>query len=75
MLDIKVTLTQSPKQKPSDESALGFGRIFTDHMFLMDYEAGIGWHDARIVPYGEFGIDPAAMVLHYGQAILEGCKC
>ena len=75
MLDIKVTLTQSPKQKPSDESALGFGRIFTDHMFLMDYEAGIGWHDARIVPYGEFGIDPAAMVLHYGQAIFEGCKC
>ena len=75
MLDIKVTLTQTPKQKPVDESALGFGRIFTDHMFLMDYELGVGWHNARIVPYGDFPIDPAAMVLHYGQAIFEGCKC
>ena len=75
MLDIKVTLSQNLKQKPTDESALGFGRIFTDHMFLMDYEVGVGWHDARIVPYADFPIDPAAMVLHYGQAIFEGCKC
>jgi branched-chain amino acid aminotransferase len=44
-------------------------------MFLMDYELGIGWHNARIVPYGDFPIDPASMVLHYGQAIFEGCKC
>ncbi len=75
MQDIKVTLTTNPKQKPADESALGFGRIFTDHMFIMDYELGIGWHNARIVPYGDFAMDPAAMVLHYGQAIFEGTKC
>ena len=75
MQEIKVTLTTNPKQKPADESALGFGRIFTDHMFIMDYELGIGWHNARIVPYGDFAMDPAAMVLHYGQAIFEGCKC
>ena len=75
MLDIKVTLSQNLKQKPADESALGFGRIFTDHMFLMDYEKGVGWHNARIVPYGDFAMDPAAMVLHYGQAIFEGTKC
>ena len=75
MQEIKVTLSQNLKQKPADESALGFGRIFTDHMLLMDYDAGIGWHDARIVPYGNFQMDPAAMVLHYGQAIFEGCKC
>ena len=75
MQEIKVTLSQNLKQKPADESALGFGRIFTDHMFLMDYEAGLGWHNARIVPYGTFPMDPAAMVLHYGQAIFEGCKC
>ena len=75
MLDIKVTLSQNLKQKPTDESALGFGRIFTDHMFLMDYEKGVGWNNARIVPYGDFAIDPAAMVLHYGQAIFEGTKC
>ena len=75
MLNITVTLSQNLKQKPADESALGFGRIFTDHMFIMDYELGIGWHNARIVPYGDFAMDPAAMVLHYGQAIFEGCKC
>ena len=75
MLDIKVTLSQNLKQKPQDESALGFGRIFTDHMFLMDYEQGVGWNNARIVPYGDFAMDPAAMVLHYGQAIFEGSKC
>ena len=75
MQEIKVTLSNQLKQKPADESALGFGRIFTDHMFLMDYDQDTGWHDARIVPYGCFPIDPAAMVLHYGQAIFEGTKC
>ena len=75
MQNISITLSSHLKQKPADESALGFGRIFTDHMFLMDYEQGIGWHNARIVPYGDFPIDPAAMVLHYGQAIFEGTKC
>ena len=75
MLNIQITKSTHLKQKPVDESALGFGRIFTDHMFLMDYEEGKGWKDARIVPYGDFPMDPAAMVLHYGQAIFEGCKC
>ncbi len=75
MLEISIVKNQNPKQKPVDESALGFGRIFTDHMFLMDYELGLGWHNARVVPYGDFPMDPAAMVLHYGQAIFEGCKC
>lgn len=75
MLNISVTLTKAPKQKPADESALGFGKIFTDHMFLMDYEEGKGWYNARIVPYGDFAMDPACMVLHYGQAIFEGTKC
>ena len=37
MLDIKITKTTSPKAKPADESKLGFGKIFTDHMFVMDY--------------------------------------
>lgn len=75
MLDIQVTLTTAPKAKPQDESQLGFGRIFTDHMFLMNYEAGKGWYDPRVVPYGDFQMDPAAMVFHYGQAIFEGTKC
>ncbi|MBQ9374756.1 MAG: branched-chain amino acid aminotransferase [Ruminococcus sp.] len=74
MLDIKIELTSTPKEKPTDESKLGFGHIFTDHMFVMNYDAGQGWHDARIVPYGEISLSPAAMCLHYGQEIFEGLK-
>ena len=50
MLDIKITKASTLKEKPADETKLGFGKIFTDHMFLMDYTDGQGWHDARIVP-------------------------
>ena len=49
--------------------------IFTDHMFIMDYEKGRGWHDARVVPYGPFVMDPACTVFHYAQEIFEGMKC
>jgi branched-chain amino acid aminotransferase len=61
------------KEKP-DPKALGFGRFFTDHMLTMIYHEGKGWHDLTIEPYGNFSFDPAAMVLHYGQAIFEGMK-
>lgn len=62
------------RPRPEDGSALGFGSIFSDHMFLMNYATDKGWHDARIVPYGPIPVDPAAMVLHYGQEIFEGLK-
>jgi branched-chain amino acid aminotransferase len=62
------------KQKPGNENNLTFGDIFTDHMFVIDYKAGTGWHDPRIVPYGNFQIDPAAMGIHYAQEIFEGMK-
>ncbi|MDO5125039.1 MAG: branched-chain amino acid aminotransferase [Ruminococcus sp.] len=74
MLDIKIELTKTPKEKPTDESKLGFGHIFTDHMFIMNYDAGQGWHDARIVPYDNISLSPASMCLHYGQEIFEGLK-
>lgn len=75
MANIKIELTKCPKQKPQDESGLGFGKVFTDHMFVMDYdEAQGGWHDARIVPYGPLSIDPSASVFHYGQEVFEGMK-
>ncbi len=74
MLDIKITKTTCPKEKPSDESKLGFGKIFTDHMFIMNYTEGQGWHDARIVPYENISLSPAAMVFHYGQEMFEGLK-
>ena len=75
-MEIKVTPagTDQLKQKPTDESTLGFGDIFTDHMFQMDYETGKGWYNPRIQPYGEISIDPAAMAIHYGQEIFEGLK-
>ena len=71
--DFKVTRTTAPKEKP-DQTALGFGKYYTDHMFLMDYDEGQGWHDGRIVPYGPLSIDPAACTLHYAQMTFEGMK-
>lgn len=73
-MDIKITKTTSPKAKPSDESKLGFGKIFSDHMFLMDYEAGKGWFDARIVPFEDLKFSPGCAVFHYGCEIFEGLK-
>ncbi|MBR4097464.1 MAG: branched-chain amino acid aminotransferase, partial [Oscillospiraceae bacterium] len=73
-MEIKITKTTTPKAKPADESKLGFGKVFSDHMFVMEYDTGMGWHDARIVPYGNIELSPAAMVLHYGQEIFEGMK-
>ncbi|MCI8348330.1 MAG: branched-chain amino acid aminotransferase [Firmicutes bacterium] len=68
-----VTLTTSPKAKP-DPDKLVFGKIFTDHMFIMDYDEGQGWHDGRIVPYAPLELDPASIVFHYGQEMFEGLK-
>lgn len=62
------------KTKPTDESKLGFGAIFSDHFFTMTYHSGRGWHDAQIEPYRRLSLDPAAMGLHYGQEIFEGLK-
>ena len=73
-MDIRVELTSSPKTKPTDESNLGFGHFFTDHMFIMNYDNGQGWHNARIVPYGPLDLSPASMCLHYAQEVFEGLK-
>ena len=72
MLDIKITKTTSPKAKPTGK--LGFGKIFTDHMFLMNYTRGKGWHDPRIEPFHDLTLSPACMVFHYGQEMFEGLK-
>ena len=71
--EFPATRTTNPKEKP-DQSDLGFGRYFTDHMFIMDYDEGEGWHDGRIVPYGPISLDPASCVLHYSQMMFEGMK-
>ena len=73
MEEIKITRTTTPKEKtPSDK--LGFGKVFSDHMFLMNYDEGQGWHDPRVVPYGPIELMPCANVLHYAQEIFEGLK-
>ena len=72
-MEIKIERTKNPKAKP-DQKNLGFGHIFTDHMFVMNYTEGKGWHDARVVPFENLSLSPAAMVFHYGQEMFEGLK-
>lgn len=74
MLTIRYEKTTNPKALPTPENPLTFGTIFTDHMFIMDYEEGKGWYDPRIVPYGPVSLQPSAMVFHYGQEMFEGLK-
>lgn len=71
-MEIKVINTTTPAEKPGSE--FGFGKIFTDHMFMMEYNSEQGWHDARIVPFERLSIHPASTVLHYGAEIFEGLK-
>ncbi|WP_027398749.1 branched-chain amino acid aminotransferase [Anaerovorax odorimutans] len=68
-----ITKTTNKKVKP-DPDTLEFGNVFTDHMFIMNYTEGKGWHDGRIVPYAPIPMDPAASVFHYAQEMFEGLK-
>ncbi len=72
-MEIKITKTATPREMPP-ENTLGFGKIFTDHMFMMEYEEGRGWYDARIIPFQNISLHPASTVLHYGAEIFEGLK-
>jgi len=71
-IEIAIEKTDHPKPRPAEN--LGFGRFFTDHMFITEYSELLGWHAPRIVPYQNLKLDPGAAVLHYGQAIFEGLK-
>ncbi|MBT8331252.1 MAG: branched chain amino acid aminotransferase, partial [Deltaproteobacteria bacterium] len=72
---MEVTVTESAQLKEkADESKLGFGTVFTDYMFIMDYAPDKGWHSARIEPYGPMALDPSTMFLHYAQGAFEGLK-
>jgi branched-chain amino acid aminotransferase len=73
MSQFPITPAQTLKTKP-DPATLGFGKLFTDYMFVMNYHTGKGWHDGRIVPYGPISLEPSAMVFHYAQEIFEGMK-
>ena len=72
---MEIKIIEKETQTPLiNESELGFGKYFTDHMFVMDYEEGKGWFNARIVPFGSIMLHPASTVLHYGAEIFEGLK-
>lgn len=73
MIDIAIHRTGQRKPRPPSTD-LGFGQHFTDHMFLMDFEAGRGWHSPRLVPYAPLAIDPAASIVQYAQGLFDGCK-
>lgn len=73
MMNISVTKTTNPKAKP-DPATVPFGVAFTDHMFIMDYDDAAGWHNPRIVPFGDIQLNPGALVLHYGAEVFEGLK-
>ena len=72
-MEIKFVKNPNPKTMPPEDT-LGFGKYFTDHMFIMDYTPDKGWHDARIVPFENLSIHPACTALHYGSEIFEGLK-
>ena len=72
-MEIKITKTTTPQTMPPEEK-LGFGKVFTDHMLLVDWSQDKGWYDARIVPFGRISLHPASTVLHYGAEIFEGLK-
>ncbi len=72
---MEITFKKADKLKElTPEDKLGFGRVFTDHMFVMEWAADKGWHDARIVPFENISLHPASTVLHYGAEIFEGLK-
>ncbi len=72
-MEIRFEQAATLKEKPNTDK-LGFGRYFTDYMFMMDYDRENGWHDARIVPFQNLSLHPATTALHYGAEIFEGLK-
>ena len=71
--NFEIHKTDKPKEKP-DQNNLGFGKYFSDHMFVMEYSTEKGWHDGKIVPYGPLALEPASAVLHYAIEMFEGMK-
>lgn len=75
-MEIKMNLLPEDQRKShtiKNAESLSFGKLRSDHMFLMDYEGGV-WKNARIVPYGPLEVKPGAVAIHYGQSIFEGAK-
>ncbi|MGN1012647.1 MAG: branched-chain amino acid aminotransferase [Clostridia bacterium] len=74
MMNIRIEKTKNPKNKPNENEEIEFGSVFTDHMFIMDYNSKKGWNNPRIIEYQPIVLDPSALVFHYGQSMFEGMK-
>ncbi|MCW2668047.1 MAG: branched chain amino acid aminotransferase apoenzyme [Frankiales bacterium] len=76
-MEFEVQPTETPVEAQARAEVLAapaFGRVFTDHMVSARWTREQGWHDARLVPYAPLQVDPASVVLHYGQEVFEGLK-
>lgn len=73
-MELNFVKSESLKPKPTDETSLGFGRIFTDYMLMMKYDEPKGWYSAEITPYANLSLSPASLVFHYAQECFEGLK-
>ena len=75
-MDIPVTRVQDQmrRTRPQSEADLGFGRYFSDHMFLIDFDEDSGWKNPRIEPYGVLPLEAAAAVFHYAQEVFDNHK-
>ncbi|WEK19067.1 MAG: branched-chain amino acid aminotransferase [Candidatus Pedobacter colombiensis] len=72
-LDITITKAENSRLTVTDFSQLPFGKVFSDHMFIAEYDNG-QWSNLQVLPYGPIPMSPAISALHYGQAIFEGMK-
>ncbi|MBF0287698.1 MAG: branched-chain amino acid aminotransferase [SAR324 cluster bacterium] len=75
-MEIKITPVAPEERQipPEDISNIVFGSQFTNHMFLMEWDKNVGWHDARIEKYHSLTLEPSAIIFHYGQEAFEGLK-
>jgi len=72
-ISIKVNKVERSRITDVDWDNLPFGKVFSDHMLVMDYKDGV-WHDPEIVPFDSLSMHPATSAIHYGQSIFEGMK-
>ncbi len=73
-MEIELRLLSEESRKAPDFDKLVFGKVFTPHMFIMEFSWERGWHSSRIVPFSNLELHPAAIVLHYAQTVFEGLK-
>jgi len=72
-ISVKINRTETSRISEVDWDNLPFGKVFSDHMLVMDYKDG-EWQTPEIMPFGSLSLHPATSAIHYGQSIFEGMK-